>query len=94
MRLSPVEQSTEMVSPDDELSASQEFTGQANEEEKSEEKLPDDGEVNVVSLKTEKQPSAVKQEDLNEVAERTDDQDDETERSTEPPLQDSIVEHS
>ena len=94
MRLSPVEQSTEMVSPDDELSGSQEFTGQANEEEKSEEKLPDDGEVNVVSLKTEKQPSAVKQEDLNEVAERTDDQDDETERSTEPPLQDSIVEHS
>ena len=52
MRLSPVEQSTEMVSPDDELSASHEFTGQANEEEKSEEKLPEDGEVNVVSLKT------------------------------------------
>ena len=74
MRLSPVEQSTEMVSQDDELSASQEFTGQANgEEEKTEEKLPDDGEVNVVSLKTEKQPSAMNQEDLNEVAERTDD---------------------
>ena len=52
MRLSPVEQSTEMVSQDEELSASQEITGPANEEEKSQEKLPDDGEVNVVSLKT------------------------------------------
>ena len=52
MRLSPVEQSTEMVSQDEELSASQEITGAANEEEKNQEKLPDDGEVNVVSLKT------------------------------------------
>ena len=84
MQLSPVNQSTEMVSPSDELSGS-------NGDQVTVDKAGSqpEGEVNIEIVPDNAAESL--KEGLNEVAERTDDQDEDTEPSVEPLLQDTAT---